>query len=124
MLFVMLNDSDQPPKWLPKSEIRLSFQQYGLDQLLGAIKVRAQKLGSVVRSETTVDRAKRFEAESRARADQEDLLRNEGNTALRQDWERLVKGISTKISETNSHLLNLQDRFERGEIKVESDNDL
>jgi len=104
LLFVMLNDSDQPPKWLPKSEIRLSFQQYGLDQLLGAIKVRAQKLGSLVRSETTVDRAKRFEAESRARADREDLLRNEGSTALRQDWERLVKGISTKISETNSHL--------------------
>lgn len=78
LLFVMLNDSDQPPKWLPKSEIRLSFQQYGLDQLLGAIKVRAQKLGSRVRSETTVDRAKRFEAESRARADREELRVTKG----------------------------------------------
>jgi hypothetical protein len=104
LLFVMLNHSDQPPKWLPKSEIRLSFQQYGLDQLLGAIKVRAQKLGSRVRSETTVDRAKRFEAESRARADREELLRNEGSAAVRQEWDRLVKAISAKITETNNHL--------------------
>ncbi len=104
LLFVMLNDNDQPPKWLPKAEIRLSFQQYGLDQLLGAIKVRAQKLGSRVRSETTLDRAKRFEAESRARADREQLLNSEGSLASRQQWESVISLVSAKASEINKHL--------------------
>src|SRR6266478_4996773 len=77
LLFVMLNDSDQPPLWLPKREIRLSFEQYGLEQLVGAVKVRAEKLGSVIKLESVVDRAKRFEAESRARADRLQLLNSE-----------------------------------------------
>lgn len=104
LLFVMLNDSDQPPKWLPKSAMYLSFQQYGIDQLLGAVKAQAQRLGSTVRPETAVDRAKRFEAATRARADRQQLLNSEGSNAMRQQWESVIASLSAKTSETNKHL--------------------
>jgi len=104
LLFVMLNDSDDPPKWLPQSEIRLSFQQYGLEELIGAVKFRAQKLGSIVKSETAVDRAKRFEDESRARADRQERLNSQSSNSMREQWESVIALLSAKISETNKHL--------------------
>lgn len=104
LLFVMLNDSDQPPKWLPQSGIRLSFQQYGFEQLIGAVKVRAEKLGSIIKSETALDRAKRFEDASRARADREKLLNSEGSQAMRQQWDSVIASLSAKTSEANQNL--------------------
>ncbi len=104
LLFVMLNDSDQPPKWLPQSEIRLSFQQYGFEQLIGAVKIRAEKLGSIVKSETVLDRAKRFEDESRARADRQHRLNSEGSSTMRQQCESVIASLSAKTDETNKHL--------------------
>lgn len=104
LLFVMLNDSDQPPKWLPRSEIRLSFQQYGFEQLVGAVKVRANKLGSTIKTETALDRAKRFEGESRVRADREKLLNSEGSQAMRRQCEIVIAALSAKTSEANKHL--------------------
>jgi hypothetical protein len=104
LLFVMLNDSDHPPKWLPQSEIRLRFQEYGFEELIAAVKIRAQKLGSIVRSETALDRAKRFEDASRARADREKLLNSEGSQAMRQQWDSFIASLSAKTSEANQNL--------------------
>jgi hypothetical protein len=36
---------DELPKWLPETHISLSFMTYGLEQLIGAIKVRAERPG-------------------------------------------------------------------------------
>lgn len=104
LLFVMLNDSDRPPPWLPTREIRLSFEQYGFEQLIGAVKVRAERLGSIVKSETALDRAKRFEDASRARADRERLLSSDGSNAMRQQWEGVIASLTAKTSEANKHL--------------------
>ena len=47
-LFVVMLDDSAPPKWLPAHLIRFNFQDFGLDQAIGAIKARALELGSVV----------------------------------------------------------------------------
>jgi len=100
----MLNDGDQPPKWLPKSVMYLSIQQHGVDQLLGAVRVQAKRLSNTVRPETAVDRAKRFEDDSRARADREQLLNREGANAMREQCEAVIAALSAKVKETNQHL--------------------
>jgi hypothetical protein len=50
LLFVMLDDASTPPIWLPEGEIRLSYPQYGIDQLIGAIKFKAAKLGVIAKN--------------------------------------------------------------------------
>jgi hypothetical protein len=111
LLFVMLDDGDTPPKWLPKTEIRLSFQQYGLEQLLGAIKVRVQKLGGAPRKETAGERAKRFQAESRARAEREQLLEKQGSEAFRTSYRDIVDELERVIAETSEHLTDFKIQF-------------
>jgi len=104
LLFVSLADADPPPKWLPKTEIRFSFQQYPLEQLLGAIKRRAQKLGGKVREETPVDLAKRVERERQSRYERERRLVNEGFAAVHAEYQSVADAVRQQVQEMNQHL--------------------
>lgn len=104
LLFVMLDDGDAPPKWLPKSEIRLSFQQYGLEQLLGAIKLRAEKLGSAPHVETAIDRAKRLQNDSDLRAERQRRLDQDGREAVDREYGAIAAAAVRKINESRQHL--------------------
>ncbi|MBI4444310.1 MAG: hypothetical protein HY645_00255 [Acidobacteria bacterium] len=108
LLFVMLDEASTPPVWLPKSQIRLNFAAYGLEQLLGAIKMRAQKLGSTLKKETAFDRAKRLDQESRARAERQRLLSEKGATAVRQEHQELQRLLDSKIQETSQNLASVK----------------
>lgn len=101
LLFVMLDNSSTPPVWLPKSQIRLNLGEYGIDQLLGAIKMRAQKLGSVAKVETALDRAKRLEQDSAMRAERTRLISEQGATAFRQESQRLWQVLTKMIESLN-----------------------
>ena len=79
LLFVTLNDIDAVPGWLPTHHIRLSYPTYGLDQLIGAIKLRAQSVGAYPRTEDAVRKAVRLNEESKVRQEREQALSgNEG----------------------------------------------
>src|SRR5438046_2362851 len=58
VLFVMLDERSTPPRWLPETLIRLNYRQFG-PALVGAIKMRAAELGSELKTETAVEKAKR-----------------------------------------------------------------
>lgn len=49
LLFVMLDNAHTPPAWLPKTNLRMNFPVYGIEQTVGAIKVRVEELGGVFR---------------------------------------------------------------------------
>jgi hypothetical protein len=108
----MLDEVSTPPVWLPKSEIRLNYSQYGFDQLIGAIKLRAEKLGSTIRLETALNRARRLEQDSRARADRDRLLTSEGWSAAQKEYVRLKATLDQKIEELNGKVTTL--KIERG----------
>lgn len=112
LLFVLLDDVSKPPLWLPKSEIRLSYSQYGFDQLIGAIKLRAEKLGSRIRLETALDRAKRLEKDSLARAERDRLLTVDGWSATQKEYMSLRADLDRKSEEVNRELTTL--KVERG----------
>ena len=90
-LFVMLESGQQPPPWLPEMNIRLDYSLYGLDQLIGAIKTRVQKLGGLLHKEDAVTRARRAEAESAAR-DHRGLVMSQYGTAAAQQSETRLYG--------------------------------
>lgn len=108
LLFVTLDNVCKPPVWLPKSEIRLSFPQYGFDQLIGAIKVRAEKLGSTMRVESTLDRAKRLERDGQLRAEREDNLARQGTAAARREYDEFKTVVRDRVEELNGQLKTIQ----------------
>jgi hypothetical protein len=108
LLFVMLDEASTPPIWLPESEIRLNFSAYGLEQLLGAIKVRAEKLGSILKNETAFDRAKRLDQESRTREERDRLLSEKGVAAAQQEHQSLCQLLDSKIQEIGEHITSVK----------------
>lgn len=110
LLFVMLNSGETPPGWLPETRIRLNFADYSLEQLLGAIKIRAEKLGSSLKTETALDRAKRLEQESQARKERDRILAEEGMEAAQKEFNELLQILDRKIQDiaAESSSLNIK----------------
>jgi hypothetical protein len=71
LVFVALDNAARP-RWVPDTKIHFDLTNYPLNQLVGAIKLRAQELGAELRPETPRERARRaqaivdFENETRA----------------------------------------------------------
>jgi hypothetical protein len=61
-LFFAMLEGGKAPAWVPEKEIYIDLAIYSMDEAVGAIKARAQELGSVPRVETALDRAKRAQA--------------------------------------------------------------
>jgi hypothetical protein len=118
LLFVMLDDAVNPPKWLPTSNIRLSFPQYGFEQLLGAIKLRAQTLGSTPILETAYTRAERLKRDTDLRNQRLQLLEKEGRTAVEREYKAVVSVVARTIGDTQSQFSTdeVQAMFGRDEV--------
>jgi hypothetical protein len=107
LLFVTLDEQGAPPGWLPKTHLRLSYPRYG-DALIGAIKMRAQELGSALRVETAIERAKRLQADELARAKRAELLTNEGDAAVRREHGVLRRELEEKIADAQGQLTTMK----------------
>jgi hypothetical protein len=85
LLFIMLDNASTAPKWLPERKIRLSFQDYGHEQAVGAIKARIQEVGGIVRRDDAIQRARRVEKILAARSQRESMLMRDGLPAARAE---------------------------------------
>ena len=74
LLFVTLNDSDPVPAWLPKRHIRLSYSEFGFDEVVSAIKNRARAIGATPRSENVLQEALRLKEEHDVREERQIAL--------------------------------------------------
>jgi hypothetical protein len=118
LLVVMLDTTDKPPVWLPEMNIRLDYSQYGLDQLIGAIKVRAEKRGSILRTEDALTPAKRAQTESAARASRELILTQQGSSAVQQERGTLVGLLQDQVALINEETPQLALSFGCGSDHV------
>lgn len=107
LLFVMLDDRSTPPGWLPTTHLRLSYARYH-DALVGAIKMRAQELGSVLKVETALEKAKRAQANELARTERDRLLTTHGIAAARSERDILRQQLDEKIAHIQTHLTTLK----------------
>ena len=81
LLFISLDRTKDVPRWLPESKIRLSLADYGLDQCIGAIKVRAEELGAIRKNITAVDQSKNIVEEITFQEKRKNLLSSEKGVA-------------------------------------------
>ncbi|MBW1998581.1 MAG: toll/interleukin-1 receptor domain-containing protein [Deltaproteobacteria bacterium] len=102
LLFVMMDNKSKAPPWLPETRIRLSLEDYGIEQAIGAIKTRAQGLGSQYRKEDAVHRAKRLEREIREREKRNRLLASiEGVGAAKKEAKAIYSEITRLVNDIN-----------------------
>jgi hypothetical protein len=106
LLFVMLDES-KPPRWLPTTHIRLSYDRYR-DTLIGAIKMRSQELGSALKVETALEKAKRVQSNELARAERDRLLMNDGATAVQREHGALRKWLDEKIADIQTQFTTIK----------------
>ena len=76
LVFVQLEKTSVLPKWLPGTHIRFSAEDYTIDQLVGAIKVRVQEQGGSIVQPDAMAEAKRVRREATYLADRESLMRS------------------------------------------------
>jgi hypothetical protein len=107
LLFVTLDGQSTFPIWLPKTHIRLAYDSYG-DALTGAIKMRAQELGSVPKVETAVEKAQRVQSNELIRAERERLLTAEGSAAVQKEYAILKEELEKTIADVKTHLTTLK----------------
>ncbi len=75
LMFVELEKSPLP-KWLPATHIRFNFADYGIDQLVGAIKLRVQEQGGAIRPLDALAKANAVRIEADYLADRDRLMRD------------------------------------------------
>lgn len=103
LLFIMLDSKSTPPPWLPENRIRLNLEDYGVEQAIGAIKVRLQEKGSQIQKETAIKKAKRVERQVAFRKEKERQFSSaegvkaveNGFNIIRQVISEIVDDIST-----------------------------
>ncbi len=61
VLFIPMEPSTKIPQWLPKTQIWIGLERWGIDGAAGVIEARVQETGGTPREETAVQRAKRKE---------------------------------------------------------------
>jgi hypothetical protein len=109
LLFVMIDTTSKPPPWLPEIRVRLNLQKYGIEQAIGAIKARAEELGSKYHKEDAVETAKRLEREVLARANRKKLLEStEGVEAAKKEAKNICSTISQLASEIKKSAKDLK----------------
>jgi hypothetical protein len=108
LLFVMLDAKSTPPTWLPETYIRLDYGTYGHDALIGAIKMRAQERGSVLKVETAADRAKRAQSSELLRADRDRKLAHEGSEAARREHQTLREKLNKILADSQAELTTIK----------------
>ena len=90
LMFVELEKADSLPKWLPGTHIRFNFADYGIDQLVGAIKLRVQEQGGTIKALDALGKAKAVKSEADYLADRDRLMRD-------RVW---IEGMRNSIRET------------------------
>jgi len=76
LMFVQLDKTSTLPGWLPPTHVRFSFDDYGLTQLVGAIKLRVQEQGGVIKRVDAIGKAEAVRREADYLADRDRLMRD------------------------------------------------
>jgi hypothetical protein len=97
LMFVQLDTTSQIPRWLPSTHVRFAFEQYGVDQLAGAIKLRIQEQGGKLLPPDAMTEAKRVASEAAHLQDRERLMRDRAwiestvHRAVRETMQELCR---------------------------------
>ena len=77
LFFLMVDSKSDPPPWLPEQRIRFSLEDFGIEQAIGAIKLRVRELGGRFRKESVAELAIRSDERAAFNRDTSRLLNSE-----------------------------------------------
>lgn len=105
LLFVQLDQSTLPV-WLPTTHVRFALEQYGIEQLAGAVKARVQQQGGKLSRPTAMAKARQVQHEADRRADEARLFRDQQwiEGTLHPRIEALLARISDLAGEISREL--------------------
>ncbi len=101
LFFVSLDKKSVLPKWLPPMLVRFGYEDYGIEQAVGAIKARVQQAGGKIEPLTPLKRAEQLELESSYRADQQRLSSSEGTATLEEVVTELFAEVERHCAEVS-----------------------
>jgi hypothetical protein len=110
LFFVILDQTSTLPVWLPHTHVRFNFSEYGIEQAVGAIKLRIQEQGGQNLPMTPTRRAEIFEAQEKFRRDELNLNSPEGWKSIFNSAGLLFQQIERHCTEVNSRQGSLQIR--------------
>lgn len=94
ILFVMVDSTATVPPWVPDRKIRFNLEDFGIDQAVGAIKLRVKENGGVLTKETIAEKARRAAEAQRFTTETEALRRDRrGVEPVTAEGERLVTAL-------------------------------
>jgi hypothetical protein len=96
LMFVTLDKASKRPKWLPDSHIRFAFEDYGIEQLIGAIKHRVQEQGGVISALDAKAAARSVQREAQFLALRESLM--ESQQWIQDTVHPMVRDTLTEIA--------------------------
>jgi hypothetical protein len=111
LMFVMLDKNATPPKWLPKPYVRFNLEDYGIEQLVGAIKSKVQENGGRIERPDAMAEARRVQVEAAYLKDREHLMRDRRwiETVVHRALEDTMKEIIRLVDKANAeHGFNIQ----------------
>jgi hypothetical protein len=106
LMFVQIDKTSTLPAWLPPTHVRFSFDDYGLTQLVGAIKLRVQEQGGVIKRVDAIGKAETVRREADYLADRDRLMRDTGwigelQRSIRETMDELGR-LASKINASQS----------------------
>jgi len=102
LFFVALDNTSPIPKWVPPNHVRFNYEDFGLEQAVGAIKARVQECGGVVEPMTALKRAALYEAEARYIRARGQINSYQGMEIVRGKVLELFQEVERLCSEINA----------------------
>jgi hypothetical protein len=99
LFFVVLDKTANIPVWLPQNHVRFNYEDFGLEQAVGAIKARVQDCGGVIEPITALKRAVLYEEEVQYIEDREQMNSHQGMKIVGEKVIELITEINRLCNE-------------------------
>jgi hypothetical protein len=101
-IFVLLDEQDSTPKWLPRTRIWVDYGRWGAKGAASVIEARIRELGGDPHQETVVERAARLERATKFAARREAFLSSvDGVGVACAEFENVCQEIEHLVAEVN-----------------------
>jgi hypothetical protein len=94
LFFVVLDKTATIPVWLPQNHVRFNYQDFGLEQAVGAIKARVQERGGIIEPMTALKRAALYKEEYRYIEDKKQVNSYDGMKIVGEKIIELIAEIT------------------------------
>jgi hypothetical protein len=117
ILLILLDTPPSLPLWIPKKQLWLGFDRWGLEGTAAVIEARVQQAGGPTREETPLERAQRLERERALEEERQAFLHSlDGVRSAQSELAKLFDAIewtSKEIAKTTRRIPVRMDRDEK-----------